>query len=959
MRRAILCSSFLLAVLAAEAAGQLLIVNNNTLNLVVPAESLSPVTQSVTVTSSGANLTFVTSLRYITLTDGWLSAEPASGTTPANVNITVNPTGLSTATHIGMVVFTGPDGRQTAVTVNLSVGGAPNLYSLAAMPATMSFVGQAGMSQIPSQVLSIGGANGASTAFTVTASTTTGGNWLSVSPLSGITPANLTVSANQAGLAQGTYQGTIALQPAAGGSPAYVQVTMYANGGGGAALYLSQSSLAFHYQLGAAAPGVQAVTVSSSTAGTTYTASTATPWLRLTSTYNPTPATAVTGLTGSSLGVLVDPSGLASGQHSGSVTVTASGVSQTLAVTLTVGDNPFLAAQPASLSFYYQAGQVSLPSQTITITSTGASQAFTASASSGTGWLYVNPSSGSTSSSNVLNVGVNPVGLTSGTHTGTVIVAPQNSTAVLQIPVTLTVSGSSVGTVTPTSLAFTAQAGGAPQSQAVYISASGSTSFNASATSAGGWLSVSPAYGSAPGSVMVTATPAVATTAGTYTGSVTIALMPSGIQEIVSVTLTVTGSPLSIRPSALSFQQTAGGTPAQAQTIFVDGTGAAGFTVSTSAAWLAVSPRSGNTPASLSVSASAAGLSAGTYEALITVTGSSNQVSIPVAFTVQAAPHPTVSPASLSFTYNLAGTMPASQSVEVGSSGAQTAFSATATTKSGGSWLGISQNATTTPARLTVSVNPAGLAHGSYAGTITVTGTGAAGAPRTVEVTLTVVAPPQPSIRAILNAASRAPTQLSPGLIIVINGVNFGTGARVLFDRESAPVLSARADQILTVVPYSVYGRSSTRLVVDYQGVQSDPIDMRVADAAPGVFTADGAGQGQGAILNEDGTPNGTGNRAALGSIVALYATGEGQTTPAGQDGVLSLPLRRPLLPVSARVDGHPAEVVYAGSVPGLISGAFQVNLRIPPGVEPGTIASIDIRVGDALSQAGVTIAIK
>ena len=46
--------------------------------------------------------------------------------------------------------------------------------------------------------------------------------------------------------------------------------------------------------------------------------------------------------------------------------------------------------------------------------------------------------------------------------------------------------------------------------------------------------------------------------------------------------------------------------------------------------------------------------------------------------------------------------------------------------------------------------------------------------------------------------------------------------------------------------------------------------------------------KGQGAILNQDYTVNGPDQAASRDTIVSIYATGEGQTTPAGVDGKLA-----------------------------------------------------------------------
>jgi uncharacterized protein (TIGR03437 family) len=129
----------------------------------------------------------------------------------------------------------------------------------------------------------------------------------------------------------------------------------------------------------------------------------------------------------------------------------------------------------------------------------------------------------------------------------------------------------------------------------------------------------------------------------------------------------------------------------------------------------------------------------------------------------------------------------------------------------------------------------------------------------------------------------------------------------------------------------------------------------------PGIFTRNGSGTGQGAIVNQDGSINGPDNPAARGSVVMIYGTGEGQTVPAGSDGLIAgaSDLRRPLLVVTVSVGGESAEVVYAGSAGNQVSGLFQANVRVPAGLEPDAAIPVLLSVGDVSSQAGVTMAVK
>ena len=139
------------------------------------------------------------------------------------------------------------------------------------------------------------------------------------------------------------------------------------------------------------------------------------------------------------------------------------------------------------------------------------------------------------------------------------------------------------------------------------------------------------------------------------------------------------------------------------------------------------------------------------------------------------------------------------------------------------------------------------------------------------------------------------------------------------------------------------------------------PASIAVAPSSPGIFSADGSGSGQGLIFNEDGAINSAGNPASMGTMIVLYATGAGQNSPPGQDGAVvtadSLP--QPILPVSAKVGGQPAEVLYAGGAAGLVEGIIQVILRIPRGASTGPSVPVVVQIGDRASQPGLTLALQ
>jgi uncharacterized protein (TIGR03437 family) len=113
--------------------------------------------------------------------------------------------------------------------------------------------------------------------------------------------------------------------------------------------------------------------------------------------------------------------------------------------------------------------------------------------------------------------------------------------------------------------------------------------------------------------------------------------------------------------------------------------------------------------------------------------------------------------------------------------------------------------------------------------------------------------------------------------------------------------------------------------------------------------------------INQDGTVNTAANAAARGSVVLLYATGEGATAPTVADGAITVAGRivpGPILPVSLTIGGVPARVISAESAPGSVAGVMQIEAIVPTGVSPGA-AAVVVTVGTASSQAGVTLNVK
>ncbi len=230
----------------------------------------------------------------------------------------------------------------------------------------------------------------------------------------------------------------------------------------------------------------------------------------------------------------------------------------------------------------------------------------------------------------------------------------------------------------------------------------------------------------------------------------------------------------------------------------------------------------------------------------------------------------------------------------------------------------------------------------------------------------------------VLNSASYAGGAIAPGELIVIFGTGLGPATlglspltplgsfasyasetTVLFDGVPAPLIYASAVQTSAAAPYSVAGRTSTQIVVQYQGRASAAVTVPVTAAVPGLFSTNTSGTGNGIILNEDLSPNSATNPAAKGSIIVLYGTGEGPTTPRGVDGRIAVGVYpKPVLPMKAAVGGAQVEVLYAGSAPGITAGVFQMNLRLPADVASGPVPVV-VTAGTAASQPGLTVSVR
>ena len=88
--------------------------------------------------------------------------------------------------------------------------------------------------------------------------------------------------------------------------------------------------------------------------------------------------------------------------------------------------------------------------------------------------------------------------------------------------------------------------------------------------------------------------------------------------------------------------------------------------------------------------------------------------------------------------------------------------------------------------------------------------------------------------------------------------------------------------------------------------------------------------------------------------------TGAGVVNPASPDGSVAATVVGPSAgPCTANIGGLQVPVLFCGTVPGLLNGVLQVNIRVPGGTPMGTKIPLVVFVAGNPSQPGVTLAIQ
>ena len=224
--------------------------------------------------------------------------------------------------------------------------------------------------------------------------------------------------------------------------------------------------------------------------------------------------------------------------------------------------------------------------------------------------------------------------------------------------------------------------------------------------------------------------------------------------------------------------------------------------------------------------------------------------------------------------------------------------------------------------------------------------------------------PAAPRVDSVVNAASQLAVALSPGVTFQVRGAGFGPDSALTLNGLAVALISRTATTLTAEVPPDFNAKDAVTLAVTTSGGASQ-LKTAFLPAAPGIFSANGTGVGQGYILNQDGTLNSPSNPAKEGAPITIFATGVGTMTFDQGYAVTDTT-------VNVWVDGFSAAGIAAvlGPVDGLPGDVYQISVFVPHPADfaasnpylkdfkmPPAVA-VNIGVRGIKSQGGISLSV-
>lgn len=176
----------------------------------------------------------------------------------------------------------------------------------------------------------------------------------------------------------------------------------------------------------------------------------------------------------------------------------------------------------------------------------------------------------------------------------------------------------------------------------------------------------------------------------------------------------------------------------------------------------------------------------------------------------------------------------------------------------------------------------------------------------------------------------------------------------------AAPLYFASTGQINVQIPWELGGQTTVAIGATVAGAVSNSQTVSIAAFAPGIFSMDSTGTGQGAVLIAPGAQlAGPGTPVSRGSYISIFCTGLGAVTnqPATGAAALGSPLSWSVTTPTVSIGGVTSTVIFSGLAPGFV-GLYQVNALVPSSISPGNTVPVFLSVGGATSNT-VTIAVQ
>jgi uncharacterized protein (TIGR03437 family) len=764
--------------------------------------------------------------------------------------------------------------------------------------------------------------NGATVMYSVSAANSPGGDWLALSPATGQTAGNVTVSLqNLASLSPGKYQGTVTVQPQ--NSSAVAQTLAVSLQISGSQPQMSLSSTDLRFSVNAGGPAVSGVIQVLNVGGGTLNYSVG-------SSVNPGPASWLTitcGAQGSaassapgSICVQLNPAGLPAATYFDSFTITTAGQSPIdVNVTMQVSSSTasILLSSTGMTFTSVSSGPIATPaSQTVAVLNQGAgAMNWTAQVTGNASWLTISPTSGSSQafggSQPAITFTADPIGLVAGNYYAVVnVTVPDgsagNSPAAITVLMKVLPGNGQLPPAGVSGIIFTAPAGEvAPAAQQFNLNSAmeNSVLYSLAPITDDGqaWLSASPVAGSVPvggfSPVSVQVNPA-GLEAGVHYGQLRFSYS-NGTEDNVDVAFLVTqpsGSQAAVQSGA-EVKPQASGTCSQYGIAFVQQVPADGGTV-------------------------VAGQSYSLHLKSLCVPSPPSDLNPEIDFSDGSGPlYPTFDSGSGDY--------------EV-------------------SWTPTQAESLTFYAQS----NPAGAVGMSP------------GATQTQPFNV-MVSGPDPTGSAILDGVSNSASytntnEVAAGSFISIfgaqfasapvsaSGVSFPTelgGIQVTLAGTALPLYYVGAGQVNALIPFlpSQLLDSPQSLVVYRDGAPST-LNLNLLVYEPGIFSTASNGQGQGAIQNASYQLVDGSHPAHPGDTIIIYCAGLGPVAnPPAAGAAASAGSTTTTMP-NVYIDGIQAQVVYSGLSPGSVQ-LYQVNAIVPQGVNSGAV-KLYLTITDPRSNA-------